>query len=71
MIIMMKNGSLAKKETVSVPHSKLKEAILRCLKKEGYISDFSKKIVCSRPSIDRIILSIEISVSIKIIIIVT
>ena len=41
---MMKNGSLAKKETVCIPHSKLKEAILGCLKKEGFISDFSKKI---------------------------
>ena len=41
---MMKNGSLAKKETVSIPYSKLKEAILGCLKKEGYILDFSKKV---------------------------
>ena len=41
---MMKNGSLVKKEMVSFPHSKLKEAILECLKKEGFVSDFSKKI---------------------------
>ncbi len=41
---MMKNASLAKNETVSFSHSKLKSAILDCLKKEGYISDFSKKI---------------------------
>ena len=44
MIIMIKNASLAKREMVSVPHSNLKSAILDCLKKEGYISDFSKKI---------------------------
>jgi small subunit ribosomal protein S8 len=43
MIIMMKNASLAKKETVLFPSSKMKNAILECLKKEGYISDFSKK----------------------------
>lgn len=44
MIIMMKNASLAGKETVLFPNSKIKSAILECLKKEGYISDFSKKI---------------------------
>jgi small subunit ribosomal protein S8 len=43
MIIMMKNASLARKAVVSFPYSKIKEAILECLKKEGYISDFSKK----------------------------
>ncbi len=41
---MIKNGSLAKNETVVLPYSNLKSAILACLKKEGYISDFSKKI---------------------------
>ncbi len=44
MIIMMKNASLAKKELVSFPYSKVKNAILDCLKKEGYVSDFSKKV---------------------------
>jgi small subunit ribosomal protein S8 len=44
MIIMMKNGSLAKNETVLIPYSNLKNAILECLKKEGYIADFSKKV---------------------------
>lgn len=44
MIIMMKNASLAGKETVLFPHSKVKNAILACLKKEGYVSDFSKKV---------------------------
>lgn len=43
MIIMMKNASLAGKETVTFPYSKLKNAIAECLKKEGYIKDFSKK----------------------------
>ena len=40
----MKNASLAEKETVSFPYSKMKDAILECLKKEGYIKQFSKKI---------------------------
>ena len=40
---MMKNASLAGNETVLVSHSKVKSAILDCLKKEGYVSDFSKK----------------------------
>jgi len=44
MIIMMKNASLAGNESVAFPHSKVKNAILDCLKKEGYISDFSKKV---------------------------
>ncbi len=44
MIIMMKNASLAGNKSVAFPNSKIKSAILGCLKKEGYISDFSKKI---------------------------
>ena len=41
---MMKNGSLAKNETVLIPYSNLKNAILECLKKEGYIADVTKKV---------------------------
>ena len=43
MIIMMKNASTARKESVSFPYSNVKNAIAECLKKEGYIKDFSKK----------------------------
>lgn len=43
MIIMLKNGSLAEKETVTFPHSKIKEAIAECLKKEGFIKEFTRK----------------------------
>ena len=39
----MKNGSLAGKESVVVPYSKMKHAILECLKKEGYVSSIFKK----------------------------
>lgn len=44
MIIMMKNAGLAGKETVSFPYSKMKNAILECLVKEGYVKKIAKKI---------------------------
>lgn len=40
---MMKNASLAGRPTVVLPYSKLKQAILECLAKEGYVSKISKK----------------------------
>jgi len=43
MIIMLKNASLAGKESVVFPYSNMKNAIALCLKKEGYISEVSKK----------------------------
>ncbi|MEK7459563.1 MAG: 30S ribosomal protein S8 [Patescibacteria group bacterium] len=43
MIIMLKNGGQADKESVILPYSKLKNAIAECLKKEGYINQVSKK----------------------------
>ena len=44
MIIMLKNASLAGKESVSFPYSKMKNAIAECLKKEGYVKQVSKKV---------------------------
>jgi small subunit ribosomal protein S8 len=44
MIIIMKNGSLAGLEFVTFPYSKMKLAIGECLKKEGYLSEVSKKV---------------------------
>jgi small subunit ribosomal protein S8 len=44
MLIMIKNASLAGHDTVAFPYSKLKMAILECLKKEGYIAEASKKV---------------------------
>ena len=52
MIIMMKNGSLAGKETVSFPYSKMKNAIAECLKQEGYLKDISKKIKKGQPVLE-------------------
>ena len=48
----MKNGSLAGKESVTFPYSKIKEAILECLKKENYIGEFSKKVKKGQPAIE-------------------
>ena len=52
MIIMMKNASLANKETVAFPYSKMKNAIAECLKKEGYISEISKKVKKGQPLLE-------------------
>ncbi|HEY4503122.1 MAG TPA: 30S ribosomal protein S8 [Candidatus Paceibacterota bacterium] len=52
MIIMIKNASLAGKTSTIVPHSKLKDAILQCLKKEGYVSSISKKVKKGHPQLE-------------------
>ncbi len=43
MIIMMKNAGMAGKDSISLPYSKMKEAILQCLQKEGYVKKVSAK----------------------------
>ena len=45
---MMKNAGMVGKTTVAFPHSKLKNAILECLKKEGYVKEVSKKTKAGR-----------------------
>jgi small subunit ribosomal protein S8 len=44
MLIMIKNASLANKDKVVFPYSKLKLAIGECLAKEGYVKSVSKKV---------------------------
>lgn len=39
MLTRVRNAQMAKKETVSMPNSKLKVAIANVLKQEGYIAD--------------------------------
>lgn len=56
MLIMIKNASLAGKETVAFPYSKMKLAIAECLKKEGYIGDVSKKVKKDQPVIEAVLL---------------
>lgn len=48
----MKNASLAGKEAVSFPYSKMKNAIAECLKKEGYVSEISKKVKKGQPILE-------------------
>lgn len=43
MLIRIKNAQMAEHETVLVPFSKLKFEIAKILKRDGWISDFSKK----------------------------
>lgn len=52
MIIAMKNGGLAGKESVLMPYSKLKNAIAVCLEKEGYVSSVSKKLKMGMPMLE-------------------
>jgi|SRR3989338_11446820 len=52
MIIIMKNGSLANKEFVCFPYSKMKNAIAECLKKAGYVSEISKKVKKGQPVLE-------------------
>jgi small subunit ribosomal protein S8 len=43
LIVRIKNASDARKESVTVPHSKMKAAILEVLEKEGYVGGITKK----------------------------
>ena len=52
MLIIIKNGGKAGKESVLLPYSKMKQAIADCLKKEGYINDVSKKLKNSQPVLE-------------------
>jgi small subunit ribosomal protein S8 len=52
MLIVMKNGSLAGKETVFFPYSKMKQAIAECLKNEGYVNAVFKKIKKDNPVLE-------------------
>jgi len=52
MLIMIKNASLANKEVVIFPYSKLKFAIAECLAKEGYVKSVSKKVRKDIPVIE-------------------
>ncbi len=52
MLIMIKNASLAQKESVVFPYSKLKLAIAECLAKEGYVKSASKKVRKEAPVVE-------------------
>ncbi len=42
MLTRIRNGQNAGKETITVPNSKLRVAVLAVLKEEGFITDFKK-----------------------------
>jgi len=48
----MKNGSLAGKESVSFPFSKMKNSIGECLVKAGYLKQVSKKVKKGQPVLE-------------------
>ncbi|MEK7069335.1 MAG: 30S ribosomal protein S8 [Patescibacteria group bacterium] len=52
MLIMIKNASLANKDSVVLPFSKLKFAIGECLMKEGYIKSIVRKIKKDQPVLE-------------------
>ena len=43
MVARIRNGQNAGKETITVPNSKLRAAVLTVLKEEGFIEDFQKQ----------------------------
>lgn len=43
MITSLKNASMVSKETAVLPYSNIKQAIAKCLEKNGYIAQSSKK----------------------------
>ena len=55
MLIKIKNGSLAKKELVVTPHSKLKFSVASALLKAGFISGVSRKTKKSKPMLEILI----------------
>lgn len=52
MLIMLKNAGNAEKQSITVPFSKLKEAIASCLKEQGYVSSVSKKTKKGHPTLE-------------------
>ena len=43
LVIRIKNAQASKKEQVIAPYSKFKEAILKVMKEDGFISGYKKK----------------------------
>ena len=48
----MKNASQVGQASTAFPYSKMKNAILECLKKEGYVSNISKKVKKGQPFLE-------------------
>jgi small subunit ribosomal protein S8 len=52
MLTRIRNAQQAEKETVSMPSSKLKAAIAKVLKDEGYIEDFAVRGESAKPELE-------------------
>ena len=52
MVNMIKNGSRAEHEFITVPYSKIKESVAECLVKEGFLSSVTKKMKKSAPILE-------------------
>lgn len=49
LLVRLKNGSQRRFETITVPTSKLKRAILEILRKEGYVNTIEEGVVDGHP----------------------
>jgi small subunit ribosomal protein S8 len=52
MMNMIKNGSRAEHEFVTVPYSKIKDSIAQCLVKEGFLKSATKKTKKGFPTLE-------------------
>ena len=52
MIIRVKNAFMANKADVSIPHSKVKEAVAKILESEGYVENFEVKPTAPQKTIE-------------------
>ena len=51
MLTRIRNGQLAGKVSVSMPASKMKQAVLAVIKAEGYIKDFQVEELAGKPAL--------------------
>ena len=52
MLTRIRNAQMANKPSVSMPSSKVKVAIVKVLKDEGYVDDFAVQTVGDKPTLD-------------------
>ena len=52
MMNMIKNGSRAEHEFITVPYSKIKDSIAKCLVKEGFLKSATKKTKKGFPTLE-------------------
>ena len=52
MLTLIRNGQMRNKVSVSMPSSKIKQAIASVLKDEGYIESYSVSVVLGKPTLN-------------------